>query len=674
MTLPLLAVQVVDEARAAGPGPAVRLAWLAIALPLLGFIVNGWLAMVRPRARVLVSLIGPGVLLAAFVVAVAIFLELRASPPEAPFIVSLWPWIHVGELRIDLALQIDQLAAVMLLVVTGVGSLIHLYSVGYMGEDPGYARYFAYLNLFIVFMLVLVLGSSFPVLFIGWEGVGLCSYLLIGFWFNDKANADAGKKAFLANRVGDFGFLIAMFLLWQTVGSLDFVTVFSRAPGALTTGAATWITLFLLLGCTGKSAQIPLYVWLPDAMAGPTPVSALIHAATMVTAGVYLVARTSLLFAMAPLSGEVTAGIGALTALFAATIGLRQYDIKRVLAYSTISQLGYMFLGVGVGAYSAGLFHLVTHAFFKALLFLGSGSVIQAMHHAYHATHSHEDAQDMRNMGGLKRWLPVTCGLMWIATLAIAGVPPFAGFFSKDEILAAAFARGAEQPVYYLFYGLGVVAAFVTAVYMGRLMAMTFHGESRVGEAERPHLHDAPAIMTGPLLVLGLLTIVGGAINLPEFAGGHEALEHWLEPVTRAATSLHPIVRLAGTTEKGLIGAAVAIGVLGLWVGFRAALGRPILPAREAPPDTGLARLVYRKYYVDEIYDALIVRPLVWLSEKVLWRAVDQALVDGVLVNGGVVGSRWLGRLGSRLQSGQLGLYVLLFLVGAIWVLHTILR
>jgi NADH-quinone oxidoreductase subunit L len=674
MTLPLLAVQVAEQAQGAEAGPAARLAWLAIALPLLGFIANGLLAMVRPRARTLVSVIGPGVLLGAFAVAVAIFFELRASPPETPLIVTLWPWLHVGDLRIDLALQIDQLAAVMLLVVTGVGSLIHLYSVGYMGEDPGYARYFAYLNLFIVFMLVLVLGANLPVLFIGWEGVGLCSYLLIGFWFTDKVNADAGKKAFLANRVGDVGFLIAMFLLWQTVGALDFTTIFARAPSALTTGAATWITLFLLLGCTGKSAQIPLYVWLPDAMQGPTPVSALIHAATMVTAGVYLVARTGLLFALAPLSSELAAGIGALTALFAATIGIRQYDIKRVLAYSTISQLGYMFLGVGVGAYSAGLFHLITHAFFKALLFLGAGSVIHAMHHAYHATDSHEDGQDMRNMGGLKRWLPVTCGLMWIATLAIAGVPPFAGFFSKDEILAATFSRGAEDPVYYGLYGMGVLAAFLTAVYMARLMAMTFHGESRIGKAERPHLHDAPAIMTGPLIALGLLSIVGGVINLPEFAGGHEALDHWLEPVTAAATALRPLTMPAGSTEHLLLGAAVAIGVVGLWVGFRTTLGRPILPARAAPPETGFARVLYRKYYVDEIYDALIVRPLVWISDKVLWRAVDQALVDGVLVNGGVVGSRWLGALGSRIQSGQLGLYVLLFMVGAIWVLNAILR
>jgi NADH-quinone oxidoreductase subunit L len=408
-------------------------------------------------------------------------------------------------------------------------------------------------------------------------------------------------------------------------------------------------------------------------MAGPTPVSALIHAATMVTAGVYLVARTGVLFALAPATGLVTAGIGAATALFAATIGLRQYDIKKVLAYSTISQLGYMFLGVGLGGYTAGIFHLVTHSFFKALLFLGAGSVIHALHHAYGATHAHEDAQDMRNMGGLRRWLPVTCGLMWIATFAIAGVPPFAGFFSKDEILAAAFARGAEQPVYYLFYGMGAVAAFLTAVYMARLMAMTFHGPTRVGEAEQQHLHEPPVSMMGPLVVLGLLSLTGGLLNLPEFAGGHEALEHWLEPVTRAATALHPLSLPTGSTEQALLAVAVGIGLAGLWLGFRTTLGQPILPARAAPPDTGWARLLYRKYYVDEIYDAVFVRPLVWLSDKVLWRVVDQGLVDGLLVGGGVVGSRWLGRLGSRLQSGQVGLYVLLFLVGAVWVLGAML-
>ena len=424
----------------------------------------------------------------------------------------------MDRLQVDLAFQVDQLSAVMLLVVTGVGSLIHLFSVGYMKEDPGYARYFAYLNLFVVFMLVLVLGSSFPVMFIGWEGVGLCSYLLIGFWFAEKANADAGKKAFIVNRIGDFGFLVAMFFIWRTFGSLDF-TVRERArrrhADAGRRRSSPRSPCSSSSGCTGKSAQIPLYTWLPDAMAGPTPVSALIHAATMVTAGVYLVARTNVLFALAPVSSTVVAGIGALTALFAATIGLRQYDIKKVLAYSTVSQLGYMFLGVGTGAYVSGVFHLVTHAFFKALLFLGSGSVIHAMHHAYHATHSHDDAQDMRNMGGLRRYMPWTFGLMLIATLAIAGIPPFSGFFSKDEILAAAFARGGDLPVFYVFYGMGVLAALLTAFYMARLMAMTFLGENRTGEAERAHLHEAPWIMTGPLVVLGVLSLAGGVLNLP---------------------------------------------------------------------------------------------------------------------------------------------------------------
>ncbi len=420
--------------------------WLAVALPLAGFLVNGALALRLAPSKTAVSIIGPGVLLAAFVVCAGVFLGLRAHPPHEPHIVTLWQWMAAGTLKVNLAFQVDQLSAVMLLVVTGVGSLIHLFSVGYMKEDPGYARYFAYLNLFVVFMLVLVLGANLPVLFIGWEGVGLCSYLLIGFWFTDKANADAGKKAFIMNRIGDFGVLVAMFLLWRELGTLDFAQIAQRAPDVLVAGGpvVTLITLALFLGCTGKSAQIPLYTWLPDAMAGPTPVSALIHAATMVTAGVYLVARTNVLFAMAPVSSAVVAGIGATTALFAATIAVRQYDIKKVLAYSTVSQLGYMFLAVGSAAFAGGIFHLVTHAFFKALLFLGAGSVIHAMHHAYHATHSHEDAQDMRNMGGLRAHMPVTFWLMTIATLAIAGIPPLSGFFSKDEILAAAFARGAE--------------------------------------------------------------------------------------------------------------------------------------------------------------------------------------------------------------------------------------
>jgi NADH-quinone oxidoreductase subunit L len=653
-----------------------HLVWLAVAFPLAGFLVNGALALRRPQAKGLVSVVGAGSLVAAFLVAVGVFLELLREPPEAPLIVTLWSWMPVGRLQVDLAFQVDQLSSVMLLVVTGVGSLIHLFSIGYMGDDPGYARYFSYLNLFVVFMLVLVLGASFPVLFIGWEGVGLCSYLLIGFWFSEKANADAGKKAFIMNRIGDFGFLVAMFFVWRAFGSLNFTEVLARAPTVLEQGGGlvTAITLFLFLGCTGKSAQIPLYTWLPDAMAGPTPVSALIHAATMVTAGVYLVARTNVLFAMAPASSAVVAGIGALTALFAATIGLRQYDIKRVLAYSTVSQLGYMFLGVGTGAYVSGVFHLVTHAFFKALLFLGSGSVIHAMHQAYHATHSHEDAQDMRNMGGLKQYLPVTFWLMLIATLAIAGIPPFSGFFSKDEILAAAFARGGEYPVFYVFYAMGVIAAFLTAFYMARLMAMTFFGTNRTGERERGHLHEAPWIMTGPLLVLGVLSAVGGALNLPGFLGGHAALERWLEPVMAQGVALFGLEMPHGRTELFLIGGAVLVGAVGLVAGFRATLGRRILPAHDAPADTGLALVLNRKYYIDELYDRVVVRPLVWLSRIVLWKGVDQGVVDGAAVNGTARLSRGLGWLGSRLQTGQVGIYVVLFLVGALWVLRAMAR
>jgi NADH-quinone oxidoreductase subunit L len=653
-----------------------NLVWLTVALPLAGFLVNGTLALRRPQAKSLVSAVGVGVLLAAFAVALGIFVELWRNPPHAPIIVRLWSWLPVERLQVDLAFQVDQLSTVMLLVVTGVGSLIHLFSVGYMGEDPGYARYFAYLNLFIVFMLVLVLGSSFPVMFIGWEGVGLCSYLLIGFWFSEKANADAGMKAFIMNRIGDFGFLVAMFFIWRAFGTLNLVDVTSKAPQVLQPGGAivTAITLFLFLGCTGKSAQIPLYTWLPDAMAGPTPVSALIHAATMVTAGVYLVARTNVLFAMAPVSSAVVAGIGALTALFAATIGLRQYDIKRVLAYSTVSQLGYMFLGVGTGAYVSGMFHLVTHAFFKALLFLGSGSVIYAMHHAYHATHSHEDAQDMRNMGGLKQYLPVTFWLMLIATLAISGIPPFSGFFSKDEILAAAFARGREQPIYYAYYAMGILAALLTAFYMARLIAMTFLGSNRTGEKERAHLHEAPAVMTGPLVVLGILSLAGGVLNLPPFVGGGAAMERWLEPVVAPAERFLSLEMPHGRVELLLVGGAVAIGLLGLLAGFRASLARPILPARQAPAETGLARLLYRKYYVDELYDGLIVRPIVWLSRIVLWKGVDQGAVDGAAVNGSARLSQGLGWLGSRLQTGQVGVYVVLFLVGALWVLSAVVR
>ncbi|MDH3369610.1 MAG: NADH-quinone oxidoreductase subunit L, partial [Gemmatimonadota bacterium] len=504
--------------------------WLVIVLPFLGFLVNGTLSFVRPDAKRVVSAVGVGVLALSFVVALVVTGGVVAHPPHGhPYVLTLWSWMPAGSLQIDAALQVDQLSTVMMLVVTGISTLIHIFSIGYMREDPGYPRYFAYLNLFVFFMLILVLGASFPVMFVGWEGVGLCSYLLIGFWYENKPFADAGKKAFIMNRIGDFGFLVAMFMIFHATGSLSFVTVFEEAPQLFAVGGTTitLITLALFMGCTGKSAQIPLFTWLPDAMAGPTPVSALIHAATMVTAGVYLVARANVLFAMAPVSSLVVAATGAATALFAATIAVKQWDIKKVLAYSTISQLGYMFMGVGVGAYAAGIFHLTTHAFFKALLFLGSGSVIHALHHAFHATHRHDDAQDMRNMGGLRRYMPWTAALMWIATLAIAGVPGFSGFFSKDEILAMTFARGQEAGVFYVLWIVGAVAALLTAFYMTRMMLYTFHGPTRTGEEEERHLHEAPWVMTGPLLFLGIGSVVAGVLNLPAVLPGSGWLHHF---------------------------------------------------------------------------------------------------------------------------------------------------
>jgi NADH-quinone oxidoreductase subunit L len=654
----------------------IELVWLAVLLPFLGFLANGWLAFTRPRATAAVSAVGVGVLVAAFGVAVAVALSYAGADAHEPVLVPLWAWLPVGALDVTLAFQVDPLAVAMLVMVTGVGMLIHVFSVGYMREDPGYARYFAYLNLFVFFMLVLVLGASFPVLFVGWEGVGLCSYLLIGFWYKEKVNADAGKKAFLMNRIGDAGYLVAMFWIFQATGSLAFSDVFEAAPRELAVGGPTitGITLLLFLACTGKSAQIPLYTWLPDAMAGPTPVSALIHAATMVTAGVYLVARTNVLFAMAPVSSAVVAGVGALTAVWAASIALKQWDIKKVLAYSTVSQLGYMFLGVGVGAIASGIFHLLTHAFFKALLFLGSGSVIHALHHAYHHTHRHEDAQDMRNMGGLRRWMPWTAGVMWVATLTIAGVPGFSGFFSKDEILATTFARGHEHVLFYVLWGVGTLAALMTAFYMTRMMLYTFHGPNRTGPQEQRHLHEAPWVMTGPLVVLALLSIVGGVLNLPHVLPGAAWLHHWLEPVTAAGDFFKPEVHLSAGTEWGLLGLATVIAAAGMLGAWRLLRPDALRPAAEAGEETGFARVLFRKWYVDEIYDAVIVRPLVWISEKILWKGVDAGVIDSAGVNGSARVTRGIGAIGSWLQTGQVGTYVFFFVVGVLLILRAVTR
>jgi NADH-quinone oxidoreductase subunit L len=649
---------------------------LLILLPFLGFLLNGALAFLKPKAKGVVTAIGVGSVALSFALAAGIFGVMLGAHAEHPFVKALWTWMPVGNLDLSFALQVDNLSIVMALIVTGVGSLIHVFSVGYMHEDPGYARYFAYLNLFIAFMLTLVLGASFPVLFIGWEGVGLCSYLLIGFWFTDQAKAEAGLKAFLVNRIGDTGFLIAMFLLWRHLGVLTFVGVNEAAPRELTfgSGTVTAIALLLFLGCAGKSAQIPLYTWLPDAMAGPTPVSALIHAATMVTAGVFLIARAGVLFAMSPVAQMVVAGVGALTALFAASIGLKQWDIKKVLAYSTVSQLGYMFVGVGTGAYAAGIFHLTTHAFFKALLFLGSGSVIHAMHAAYHHTHSHQDAQDMRHMGGLRQFMPTTFRTMWIAWLAIAGIFPLAGFFSKDEILLSAFARGAHDPFWYLVWLLGAAAALLTAYYMTRLMLYTFEGSNRTGDHERPHLAESPAVMTVPLIVLAVLTVLGGLINLPGFLPGSGWLHQWLEPVTQPAVIASGIeLHASFGLEISLMVLALAIAVFGIWYAYRTLTPR-LATAAEPVAEKGFAWLLAKKYRVDELYDAALVRPIVWISRNILWKGVDVGVIDSAGVNGSAVIARTFGWIGTRIQTGVVGTYVFLFVLGALAVLGALIR
>lgn len=706
MTLPVAVLQAVAPRAHPLDGTIAEWVWILPLLPLLGAVINGLLSLVprltatgssgdvtaresageggRAQRHLLVSLVAPGVMAVAFGFAVAMFLAMRAIPEmAAPFVRTYAQWMPVGTLTIDWGIQLDQLSMLMTLVVTGIGTLIHLFSVGYMQSDPGYARYFAYLNLFVACMLTLVLGSSYPVLFVGWEGVGLCSYLLIGFWFSERANVEAGKKAFIVNRIGDFGFLVAMFLMWTTVQHLDFVGAHAALGEMGGTAVVLAIALFLFLGCTGKSAQIPLYVWLPDAMAGPTPVSALIHAATMVTAGVYLIARAAPIFAGAPSASLLVAVIGGLTALFAATIALRQWDIKKVLAYSTVSQLGYMFVAVGTGAYTAGVFHLVTHAFFKALLFLGAGSVIHALHAAYHHTHRHEDAQDLRNMGGLAKFMPATATAMTLATLAIAGIPPLAGFFSKDEILSSVFARAMGSPlanasllglrgsaILYGVYALGILTALLTAVYMTRMLLMAFLGTNRTGDAEQSALHEAPAIMTVPVLVLAVLTVAGGWLNLPALVpmGPTGLLEHWLEPVTGAsATRLAGTAHLPHSTEQALIGVAIAIAIVG--IAFAAWRYRGAMADKaHSLPDTGFSGVLANAYNVDAGVDAVLVRPVNAFASVVLDRGVE-ASVDGTFSASGSLLTRAASFMGSQLQDGDVGKYAWMIAAGALAVL-----
>jgi NADH-quinone oxidoreductase subunit L len=636
--------------------PALTYLWIIPLLPLLGAAANGLCGGRWSKGVV------TGVALSAttlsFLAALEVVREFVALPPDQiPWIRTYFTWVSAGPFHADFALQVDQLTVIMLLVVTGVGWLIHIYSSGYMHDDPGYRRFFSYLNLFMFFMLLLVLAANYLVMFVGWEGVGLCSYLLIGFYYLKKPATDAGNKAFWVNRVGDFGFILGLLLILRTFGSLDFATVLPRAAAMPLepigqAGVLTTIALLLFVGATGKSAQLPLYVWLPDAMEGPTPVSALIHAATMVTAGVYMVVRSHAIFLNAPAAMQVVGIIGCVTAFFAATIGLVQTDIKKVLAYSTVSQLGYMFLALGVGAFSAGIFHLMTHAFFKGLLFLAAGSVIHAM----------GGEQDMRKMGGLRKKIPVTFWTMFMATLAIAGAPGFSGFFSKDEILLAA--QRSSTPL----WALGVLTAGLTSFYMFRLLFLTFFGAQRYDE-HHVHVHESPRSMLVPLVVLAILSVCGGWMAAPALWGGLNHFEHFLAPVlstvaepVAAATESSP-----GAAEilQALLGAPVIAGLLGFLLAWWLYIRSPETPKKIAASLSAAYKLLLAKYFVDELYAAVIVRPLVWTSDKVLWHGVDEGVIDGV-VNGVASASRESGDRLRYAESGNTRSYATWIVMGVV--------
>jgi NADH-quinone oxidoreductase subunit L len=652
--------------------------WILL-FPLVGFLANGLIG-IRFFSKRVVHSIAVGMVGLSFAVSTASFFGLLRDG-NAVLVKTFATWIPASAIRllgggrapfaVDLAFRYDSLAAVMALVVTGVGLLIHIYSVGYMAHDRSYARYFAYLNLFTFAMLVLVLAANLAVMFVGWEGVGLCSYLLIGFWFSKDSAANAGKKAFITNRVGDFGFILGIGLLVTALGTVDVGRISAAVgSGLIGQGTATAAALLLFLGATGKSAQIPLYTWLPDAMEGPTPVSALIHAATMVTAGVYMVARLHVLYSFSGTALEVVALVGAFTAVYAASLGLVQNDIKRVLAYSTISQIGYMFIGLGVGAFSAGIFHLMTHAFFKSLLFLAAGSVIHAL----------SGEQDMRRMGGLRARLPRTHLAFITGALAIAGVPGLSGFFSKDEILAAAFSSG-----HYIVWAMGLAGAAMTAFYIFRLIFMTFYGPERFNGEAREHMHESPRIMIGPLLILAALSAVGGYVGLPRVLGGLNWLGRFLEPSTGGRE-----LSLAPGTELLLMLVSAAVGLAGIGAAYIVYVKKEGRPARGfAERFHGLYRLVSRKYFVDEIYNSAVVGSVLalgrlgaWLDAHVIdglvdgaaWLvrrfssasvAFDEGLVDGA-VNGIGAAHRFFSRRLARVQTGYIYNYALSIVIGLV--------
>lgn len=623
--------------------------------PLLGFLV---LSTAGSRLSKTVSAwIGSGAILLSFLVSLALFFHQAGQDGKASETVHLFPWIEVGSLKLSMSFLIDPLSSLFLLIITGIGFLIHVYSAGYMHDDEGHNRFFSYLNLFVFFMLLLVLGSNYVVMFVGWEGVGLCSYLLIGFWFKNTAYNAAARKAFVMNRIGDLGFLLGMLLLFVHLGSLEYSQVFSSVKGTLSGDPIiTAATMLLFIGAMGKSAQIPLYTWLPDAMAGPTPVSALIHAATMVTAGIYMVARSSAIFVLAPDTMHLIAYVGIATALLGAVIGLAQNDIKKVLAYSTVSQLGLMFVALGVGAFSAGVFHVLTHAFFKACLFLGAGSVIHAM----------SGEQDIRSMGGLKKALPITHATFLLATLAICGIFPFAGFFSKDEILAHAFSSDSK-----ILWILGLVGSVLTAFYMFRLYFLTFSGEFRGTDSQKHHLHESPASMTFPLIVLGILSLIGGWIGLPKAWVEHAPLESFLEPVFRdAQTHLLPL-DLDHSTENMLMALALLLAGISIYVAYSRYEREKQRPEPETATLKPIHKLVYNKLYIDEVYAAFITRPLQTISE-VLSKFFEKEVVDGSVNLSGRSFS-WGGQLLRQVQTGKVGLYILFMVLGIALALFTLL-
>ncbi|MCW3103595.1 MAG: dehydrogenase subunit [Bacteroidetes bacterium] len=628
----------------------IKLVGLVPLLPLVGFLIIGFFG--KKLSKGLAGVIGSAAVFAAFAVAVGIFFELNGQADKS-VTVPLFSWITAGKLSVPFSFLIDPLSSLFLLIITGIGFLIHVYSTAYMHDDEGFSRFFAYLNLFIFFMLLLVLGSNYLIMFVGWEGVGLCSYLLIGFWFKNTAYNNAAKKAFIMNRIGDLGFLLGIILIFVTFGSISYHEVFEQAKSYATgTPVLTAIALLLFVGAMGKSAQLPLYTWLPDAMAGPTPVSALIHAATMVTAGIYMIARSNILYTLSPDAMSVVAIIGVCTALFAATIGLAQNDIKKVLAYSTVSQLGYMFLALGVGAYTGAVFHVMTHAFFKALLFLGAGSVIHAM----------SGEQDIRKMGGLKKYIPITQMTFLIGTLAISGFPGFSGFFSKDEILAHAYEHNK------VLWFVGILTAGMTTFYMFRLYFLTFKGTFRGTHEQEHHLHESPKAMTIPLIILAVLSLLGGLIGIPEVLGGRHFLEEFLKPVFEDS-SFRLVHHLSHNTEYILMAVAVAVMAGSIWYAYKTYVTDKTVPAESEEELNPLHKLVYRKYMVDELYESIITKPLNFIGEG-LHKVVDNQIVDGVVNGCGYVVNGVSGVI-RKAQTGNIGFYVFVMVISIVLILFT---